>query len=214
MSDEPDPADDPQAIHRPAARIVSNSKVNPAAPAELSTTDEPTVGQRSTAGSNLASEALASARSITAAGGRRTSGRFRRRRGSSDGAGGYSGAGPDGRDPMPLGKLVDESITALGWVGPLAEARLLGHWSSVVGSDIAARCQPVSLLDGELKIAAESTAWATQLRLMAPQLLARICREMPAGTVRKLLISGPSAPSWKRGPWSMHGGRGVRDTYG
>jgi predicted nucleic acid-binding Zn ribbon protein len=115
---------------------------------------------------------------------------------------------------MPIGAIVGRSITELGWVGPLAEARLLGHWASVVGPEIAGRCQPVSLLDGELKISAESTAWATQLRLMAPQLLARICREMPPGTVRRLVISGPSGPSWKRGPWSMRGGRGVRDTYG
>ena len=115
---------------------------------------------------------------------------------------------------MPLGAIVGQSMTELGWVGPLAEARLLGNWSSVVGPEIASRCQPVSLVDGELRISAESTAWATQLRLMAAQLLARICHEMPAGTVHKLVISGPSGPSWKRGPWSMRGGRGVRDTYG
>ncbi|HJQ02074.1 MAG TPA: DciA family protein [Jatrophihabitans sp.] len=115
---------------------------------------------------------------------------------------------------MPIGAIVGQSITELGWVGPLAEARLLGHWSSVVGAEIASRCQPVSLVDGELRISAESTAWATQLRMMAPQLLARICHELPPGTVRKLVISGPSGPSWKRGPWSMRGGRGVRDTYG
>ena len=96
----------------------------------------------------------------------------------------------------------------------MAEARLLSQWSSVVGSDIAARCQPMGLVDGELKIAAESTAWATQLRLLAPQILARICKEMPDGTVRKLVISGPTGPSWKRGPWAMRGGRGIRDTYG
>ena len=115
---------------------------------------------------------------------------------------------------MLLGAIVGQSITELGWVGPLAEARLLGNWSSVVGSEIASRCQPMSLTDGELKISAESTAWATQLRMMAPQILARIGKELPPGTVRKLIISGPSAPSWKRGPWSMRGGRGVRDTYG
>jgi predicted nucleic acid-binding Zn ribbon protein len=115
---------------------------------------------------------------------------------------------------MPLGKLVGQAIGELGWVGPLAEARLLGQWATVVGPDIAARCQPIGLADGELKIAAESTAWATQLRLMAPQILGRICKEMPAGTVRKLVITGPVGPSWKRGPWAMRGGRGVRDTYG
>jgi predicted nucleic acid-binding Zn ribbon protein len=169
-------------------------------------------------GGDLASEALRSARAIAAGrSGGRVTGRLARRRRTSarpGSAGGYSGARPDERDPMPLGAVLGQSIAELGWVGPLAEARVLGHWSSVVGAEIASRCQPISLVDGELKVAAESTAWATQLRMMAPQLLARICRELPTGTVRKLVISGPSGPSWKRGPWSMRGGRGVRDTYG
>ena len=95
---------------------------------------------------------------------------------------------------MSIGAIVGRSMTELGWVGPLAEARLLGHWASVVGPEIASRCQPVSLVDGELKISAESTAWATQLRLMAPQLLARICREMPTGTVRRLGDQRPVRP--------------------
>jgi predicted nucleic acid-binding Zn ribbon protein len=103
---------------------------------------------------------------------------------------------------------------ALGWAAPLAEARLLGMWSEVVGPDIAAHCQPSVLAGTELKITAESTAWATQLRLMAPQLLATVCSQTPPGTVSRLVISGPSGPNWRRGPWAMRGGRGVRDTYG
>jgi predicted nucleic acid-binding Zn ribbon protein len=144
--------------------------------------------------------------------GGRSKSRLKRRRGSGDG--GYSGARPDERDPALLGAIVGKSIAELGWTAPLAEARLMSQWASVVGADIAARCQPVSLVDADLKIAAESTAWATQLRLMAPQLLAKITRELPPGMVRKLIITGPSAPSWKHGPWSMRNGRGARDTYG
>jgi predicted nucleic acid-binding Zn ribbon protein len=83
----------------------------------------------------------------------------------------------------------------------------------VVGADIAARCHPVSLVNGDLKVSAESTAWATQLRLMAPQILARITADLPRGLVKKIVITGPSGPSWKHGPWSSRG-RGPRDTYG
>jgi predicted nucleic acid-binding Zn ribbon protein len=234
-------SDDPRDIHRAPNRKTADFVLKSPDSEELSTAPDKkasTVSQPAPAGpapagltdpaaaaiddepddtGDLASEALRSARAIATGrtGGRPTSRYVRRRRRSADSAaGGYSGARPDERDPMPIGALDGRSLTELGWVGPLAEARLLGHWASVVGPEIASRCQPVSLLDGELRIAAESTAWATQLRLMAPQLLARICREMPAGTVRKLAISGPSGPSWKRGPWSMRGGRGVRDTYG
>jgi predicted nucleic acid-binding Zn ribbon protein len=164
---------------------------------------------------DLASGALRSARAMAAGRGGRQSGRSaRRRRGGSSGSGGYSGARPDERDPLLIGAILNRSVTELGWVAPLAEARVMTQWAGVVGADIAARCRPVSLQDGELRIAAESTAWATQLRLMTPQLLGRISRELPPGLVRKLIISGPSAPSWKHGPWSMHNGRGARDTYG
>ena len=164
--------------------------------------------------SDLASDALQAARAI-AAGRPVPPSRFRRRqRGRSESAGGYSGARPDSRDPMAIGAIVNRSLQELGWTGPLSEARLFSQWAAVVGAEIATRCQPVSLRDGELRIAAESTAWATQLRMLAPQLLKRICAELPPGTVTRLHIAGPSAPSWKKGPWSMRGGRGVRDTYG
>jgi predicted nucleic acid-binding Zn ribbon protein len=138
--------------------------------------------------------------------------RARRRSGSAE-QGGYSGARPDDRDPALIGSIVSKALPELGWVAPLAEARLMSQWSTVVGSEIAGRCQPVSLVDGHLRVVAESTAWATQLRLMAPQILARITAELPRGLVNKLVITGPAAPSWKHGPWSVRG-RGVRDTYG
>lgn len=163
---------------------------------------------------DIAAGALEAARAIAGRGG--PSGSFgpsgRRRRRRPDGPQ-YSGARPDDRDPVALGSVVKRALPELGWVAPLAEARLMTQWETVVGADIAARCHPVSLVDGDLKVAAESTAWATQLRLMAPQILAKITADLPRGLVKKVVITGPSGPSWKRGPWSVRG-RGVRDTYG
>ena len=69
-----------------------------------------------------------------------------------------------------------------GWERPLAEARVFSDWAAIVGADVASHCQPSALRDGELRISAESTAWATQLRLLAGTLLARIVAELgPAG---------------------------------
>jgi predicted nucleic acid-binding Zn ribbon protein len=197
----------PQDIHRSDARYSGPDDIPSPDLAEFST------GGAEEQSTDLASDALRAARAI-AAGRPAQLPRLRRRRRHRTESGGYSGAGPDSRDPLAIGAVVDRAVTDLGWTGPLAEARLFGQWAAVVGSEIATRCQPVSLRDGELRIAAESTAWATQLRLLAPQLLKRICAELPAGTVTRLHIAGPSTPSWKHGPWSMRGGRGVRDTYG
>jgi len=201
-------------IHRQLPRKPGNGRQLPTEEELLSTessSDELATESESGSGRDLAAGALRSARAMSAG---RNSGRAARLRRGRRAGGGYSGARPDELDPAPLGSILGSAMAELGWVAPLAHARLMGQWASVVGADIAARCQPVSLADGELRVAAESTAWATQLRMMTPQILGRITRELPAGLVTKLVVTGPSVPSWKHGPWSMHGGRGVRDTYG
>ena len=93
------------------------------------------------------------------------------------------------------------------------EARVFGEWEKVVGPEVAAHSRPVKLEDGELTVEAESTAWATQLRLLAAKLIVRIASEVGNGVVKKLHIHGPAAPSWSRGPRRVRG-RGPRDTYG
>jgi predicted nucleic acid-binding Zn ribbon protein len=126
---------------------------------------------------------------------------------------GYSGAGPDPRDPARLGELITRLVKVRGWQRPTAEARIFGTWEQLVGKDLAAHCRPVKLADGELTIEAESTAWATQLRGLSRQLLARIGAELGREVVRRVHVHGPVAPSWVRGPKRVRG-RGPRDTYG
>jgi predicted nucleic acid-binding Zn ribbon protein len=126
---------------------------------------------------------------------------------------GYSGPGPDPRDPQPLGAVLDRLVKARGWQKPAAEATVFGSWEKVVGADIASHCRPVKLEGGELTVEAESTAWATQLRLLAGKVLASIAAEVGGSVVTKLRIHGPAAPSWSRGPRRVRG-RGPRDTYG
>ncbi|MFJ8833234.1 DUF721 domain-containing protein [Micromonospora aurantiaca] len=141
-----------------------------------------------------------------------------RRRGAVRGDGekrlrGYSGPGPDPRDPQPLGVVLDKLMKARGWQKPAAEATVFGAWEKVVGPEVAQHSRPVKLEDGELTVEARSTAWATQLRLLAGSLLQQIAREVGHNVVRKLHIHGPAAPSWSRGPRRVRG-RGPRDTYG
>jgi predicted nucleic acid-binding Zn ribbon protein len=126
---------------------------------------------------------------------------------------GYSGPGPDPRDPQPFGKLVEKMIKDRGWQRPAAEATVFGDWEKVVGTDIAAHCRPVKLEDGELTIEAESTAWATQLRLLSGRILAKISAEVRPNPVKKLRVHGPAAPSWRHGRLRVRG-PGPGDTYG
>lgn len=126
---------------------------------------------------------------------------------------GYSGPGPDPRDPQLFGAVLARLVKARGWQQPAAEATVFGAWERLVGPDVAKHSRPVKLDDGELTVEAESTAWATQLRLLAGSLLRRIAAEVGHNVVRKLHIHGPAAPSWVRGPRRVRG-RGPRDTYG
>jgi predicted nucleic acid-binding Zn ribbon protein len=104
-------------------------------------------------------------------------------------------------------------VKTRGWQLPAAEATVFGAWERVVGPDVAKHSRPVKLEGGELTVEAESTAWATQLRLLAASLLRRIAAEVGHNVVTKLHIHGPAAPSWNRGPRRVRG-RGPRDTYG
>jgi predicted nucleic acid-binding Zn ribbon protein len=126
---------------------------------------------------------------------------------------GYSGADADPRDPQPFGAILDRLVKARGWQRPAAEATVFGAWERVVGAEVAGHSRPTKLDNGELTVEAESTAWATQLRLLAPSLLQQIAAAVGHNVVRKLHIHGPTAPVWARGPRRVRG-RGPRDTYG
>jgi predicted nucleic acid-binding Zn ribbon protein len=125
----------------------------------------------------------------------------------------WSGSGPDGRDPALLGGLVNELVRDRDWQRTLNAAGLEPRWPQIVGEDVAAHCRPDRLIDGELTVIAESTAWATQLRLMSRQVMARIVAEVGPGVVTKLRVQGPTAPDWRHGRLRVMG-RGPRDTYG
>ncbi len=118
-----------------------------------------------------------------------------------------------GRDPIKAGDGVDGLMSAFRWEANLAEAELFNSWVEVVGEANAASSQPEALINGTLTVRCKSTAWATQLRLMQTQILAKINELYPGLEVTGMKMLGPDAPSWKKGPRSVPG-RGPRDTYG
>ena len=125
----------------------------------------------------------------------------------------WSGPGADARDPQPLGRLVNRLVSDRGWQERVTSSRVFGEWARLVGEDVAEHAQPVALKDGELSVRASSTAWATQLRLLQGQLIAKIAAGVGHGVVKRMRIHGPTAPSWRKGARHVPG-RGPRDTYG
>lgn len=170
---------------------------------------------RSSSGAELARAALEAARARAQQAGKRRGNktdagdgarRLKRRR--------WSGPGIDrARDPQLIGDTIKSWLKAAAPGGEIVKAQLFNQWAAVVGQSIADHAVPVSLVDGELTIQAESTAWATQLRLLAPGLVKTLNTTYGHGTVRHIKTTGPAAPSWRFG--SRHiPGRGPRDTYG
>jgi predicted nucleic acid-binding Zn ribbon protein len=119
----------------------------------------------------------------------------------------------DARDPQPLSQALERLLEDQGWQDQSAVAVLMGEWEQIVGRDIAEHVRPVSFADGELGLEAESTAWATQLRLLLPQVHRAVDERVGTGVVRAIRIRGPQAPTWTAGPRRVKG-RGPRDTYG
>src|SRR4051794_34828760 len=124
-----------------------------------------------------------------------------------------SGPGPDDRDPQLLGATAQAVVEERGWEPDLKAGAVSGRWAELVGTDIAEHCRPERLVGGELVVVAESTAWATQLRLLAPGMVRALTERLGPGLVDRIVVHGPSGPSWRKGLWRV-AGRGPRDTYG
>jgi predicted nucleic acid-binding Zn ribbon protein len=128
-----------------------------------------------------------------------------------------SGARPGGRDPLPLGAAVERLSAERGWEMPLAVGGVMGRWPELVGVEIAQHCVPQGYDEESrvLTVRCDSTAWATQLRLLASRLLARVNADVGAGSVRSIRVLGPAAPGrGGAGAWRAPGSRGPGDTYG
>jgi predicted nucleic acid-binding Zn ribbon protein len=125
-----------------------------------------------------------------------------------------SGAHPDDRDPQLLDNTIGRLIAEQGWGTDVRVHGVFTRWEHLVGRDVAMHCTPEAYADGKLTVRTDSTAWATQMKLLAPTVVRRLNEELGEGTVTLIDVLGPTGPSWKRGLRSVRDGRGPRDTYG
>jgi predicted nucleic acid-binding Zn ribbon protein len=174
----------------PAAEFAAERKVrgDPAAPAR----HQPGTGGAGGAGGTIGA-------SGTARGGRtgRVSGAARQRR----------------DDPQPLGAAIEGLLDDQGWRTAAAVGSVFGRWEQIVGAALAAHTRPGGFTDGELLVIADSTAWATQVRLLRAQLIRRLNTELGDGTVTAVKVRGPVPPR-QQGQWRVRDTRGPRDDYG
>ncbi|MFI7454514.1 DUF721 domain-containing protein [Nonomuraea sp. NPDC049714] len=125
-------------------------------------------------------------------------------------------AGPrrDTGDPQLFGRAIRELLAARGWERSAAVGAVFGRWIDIVGPDLAAHTKPESFEDGEVLVVADSTAWATQVRLLARTLVRRLNEELGDNTVTKVKVRGPQNAPRPAGGLRVTGSRGPGDTYG
>ncbi|MDP3969018.1 MAG: DciA family protein [Nocardioides sp.] len=137
-----------------------------------------------------------------------------------------SGAHPDDRDPQSVEGTIGRLIAEQGWGTDIRVHGVFTRWDAIVGREVAQHCTPESFHPGDptaadprgrvgrLVVRTDSTAWATQVRMLAPTVVRRLNEELGEGTIGVIDVQGPRGPTWRKGPRSVRDGRGPRDTYG
>lgn len=98
------------------------------------------------------------------------------------------------------------------WDTPTKMGSIMAKWPQIVGDTVAQHCEVETFEEHKLIVRCSSTAWAKQLHLLLATIERRIDEEVGVGVVTQVIIRGPVAPSWRKGPLSVPG-RGPRDTY-
>lgn len=124
-----------------------------------------------------------------------------------------TGSRPNRYDPLPLGFWGQHFVRRQGWQRALDIQEVMSRWPEYVGAEVGAHTAVESFTAGKLTIRCDSTAWATQLKWLIPQIEKRLAERLGSDAIKQVIIRGPVVPSWKHGPRSVPG-RGPRDTYG
>ncbi len=114
-----------------------------------------------------------------------------------------------------FGAAIADLLASRGWEEPVAIGGVFGRWREIVGAELGLHTRPEAFEDGEVIVSADSTAWATQVRLLAPTLVRRLNEELGEGTVTAVKVRGPNlAPPRQAGHIRVKGSRGPGDIYG
>jgi predicted nucleic acid-binding Zn ribbon protein len=87
-----------------------------------------------------------------------------------------------------VGDGLDTVLGRLGAGSSRVTTAVFAGWKDAVGAAIAAHAEPVSLRGTTLVVAVDGPAYATQLRLLTPQLLARLTELAGPGAVEAVEV--------------------------
>jgi predicted nucleic acid-binding Zn ribbon protein len=77
--------------------------------------------------------------------------------------------------PTPLADVLQAYLKRAGLVRRMGQAGVIEEWVQLVGPQIASVTEPESVTpEGVLRVRVATAAWASELQLMTPQILARL----------------------------------------
>jgi predicted nucleic acid-binding Zn ribbon protein len=83
----------------------------------------------------------------------------------------------------------------VGGASPAVLSAVFTRWEEIVGAPVAAHAWPLSLTRGVLVVGVEHPGWATQLRFMTADIVARVAAVSGADAVDRVEIKvGPRRP--------------------
>lgn len=92
------------------------------------------------------------------------------------------------REATPIASSLAGEVRRLGGPDAGAIGQVFGHWEEIVGPAVAAHSRPRGLRDGVLTVEVDDPAWATQLRWLEAQVLARITEVAGAAHATQLVV--------------------------
>ena len=77
-------------------------------------------------------------------------------------------------DPVPISRSLDSIMKSLRGTDRIQIGGVFGRWDDAVGPAVAAHVRPVRLDQGVLTVEADEPAWATQVKVLAGTITARL----------------------------------------
>ncbi len=95
---------------------------------------------------------------------------------------------PGERDPRLIGDSLPNVTKRLGLAQPTVLTAVFAQWNTVVGTPLCVHVKPVGLRNRVLTVEVDEPAWATELRFLQDDLLARLNEATGHESVTELVV--------------------------
>jgi predicted nucleic acid-binding Zn ribbon protein len=101
----------------------------------------------------------------------------------------FRGAGPAGSEDEPVSIMASLDGVVKSLRGPSRDAvgGLFGRWNEAVGEQVAQHVRPIKLDEGVLAVEVDDPTWATQVKFLAPTIIARLA-EVTGASVDRIQV--------------------------